>query len=348
MSDNMVTELEAAFSRGSQWAELIITQADDGMYEVHGKSVRSCGERLRGSKTTICEGRLYEIDVKGLVEKIEELNKGIWWHHYRSQVSYMYLNNLYKTVQDTWHLKITYANGKKRRWDGRGDGPSNIVMFYKLLLSYGMPKVDSLPHVLPSDSDYRELTRLNDYIDLLHEAYESGNTEEASLLESEFIEDSMLYVQDQGLDISAEKVLAAWGVDTSAQGLSSIDVSHAPRAQMMALFWTLGRLDDPHEVLMRLQERGVLRAWVERMDQLPAEEAEERRREEELERKRLIEAIHETIRKRVESDVIFTSADIAEDVGATKQQVTAHIRKFVKQGKVQVVGNEYPRRYRAA
>ena len=345
MSDTMVTELEAAFSRGSQWTEFVITQTNDGSYEVHGKGVRSCREHLRGINTTICEGRLFEIDMNGLIEQIEELRRGVWWHHYRLEGCFPFFEAM---GPDSWHLRITYANGAQQRWEGRNDGPSNLCKFYDLLASYGMPMIGSLPCDYSRDSEYRKLRRLNDYTDLLHEAYESGNALEADLLEREFVEDSMLFVQDQELDVSAEKVLAAWGVDTSTQGLSSIDVTHAPRAQMLALFWTLGRLDKPHEVLAGLQERGVLKAWFERMDQITREEAEELMREQQRERARLIEAICDTIRKRVESDVIFTSADIAEDVGATKQQVTAYIRKFVKQGKVQIVGKEYPRRYRAA
>ena len=345
MDNARVISLEANFTKGLQWTKLLIWEDDDGSYQVAGKGVRECYERLHGNTTTICEGRLFQVDIEGLMKSIALLRDGVWWHHYRSDNRpWWYSTN----EADGWSLKISYANGTEQRFEGSEDGPSNLDKLYDLLVLYGMPEIDKLPYYTSGDRGYQELYYLNQYLDMLGDAYEQDDAYEVSLLEHELIDDAALYVNRQEMDVSAEQVLGAWGVELSAKGLVEADVSHARRPQMLALFWALGHLEDPHLALLSLQERGVLQAWLKRMGQLPYEEAEEREQAMKKSRQQTIAAIEDNIRKHIESGDVFTSGDIAGDVGATKQQVSAYIRKYMKKGAVQRVGDTYPRRYQAA
>ena len=127
-----------------------------------------------------------------------------------------------------------------------------------------------------------------------------------------------------------------------------MDVTHAPRMQMLTLYAALAELDNAESAAAHLYRDGTLKRWGERLDALPEEEAREAKRLEREERRAQRLAVDRAVQNRITKGEEFTVREVADETGATASRVQSRVRTFVKRGELCAIEDTKPKRYRAA
>jgi hypothetical protein len=99
---------------------------------------------------------------------------------------------------------------------------------------------------------------------------------------------------------------------------------------------------------MGLLREGTIETWRQALCNIPVEEGRERDRERQRRREQFMKAVDDNVRMRMKSGKVFTSHDVAKDMGITPQQASTRIRRFVTAGELVPMPGDYPRRYKAA
>lgn len=351
MGNQTIKKVSAGFSFGNQDTGMVIYAAEDGTYEVSAlyRSLNDSG--FPAQEILRREGRVYYADVDGLVRTMRAVCASDWFHHYRGAT---HLQKLYTASR--WGIELHYEDGTQSRWEGVNDAPSTLGALYDLMVSFGMPSL-KLGYVEAGDS-FRDFpandlfSRVSVYLNLFAETYttdeDDGLVAPFRRLAEEFIEDVQRYCATVSDTASASASMMAWGVVPDLAELDAVDVQQASRAHMMALFEALAQAGDPLDVAKHMYLSGTLERWCSRMAALPEEEARERDQRRKEDREKLLASVDDAIRNRIAQKDVFTAYDVAHEVKATTQQASVRIRSFVRNGELQTVGEDYPRKYRAA
>ena len=172
--------------------------------------------------------------------------------------------------------------------------------------------------------------------------------DQASLLTRELFDDIETYRKLNPLEMEPKEVLRLWMVPCTAAALRNVHVKHAERIQMVSLLWAFSQLDEPVAALLEAVRDGSFGRWCERLREIPQDEEARRMRAENEGRRQLASSVDEEVRRRIAEGGVFTSHDVARKTGASAHQASARIRTYVREGKLQTVGDDYPRRYQAA
>lgn len=352
MSGFTIRRVNALFSMDNQSTGLDISQADDGTFKVSAVYRNNRDSGFPAREVIKREGRVYGVDVDGLASTVLAVCKQDWYHHYL-----LTTRTFYSYHDSQWNLRIEYANGIVRRWEGINNAPETFEAAYRLLVGFGMPELKLGCSPLESafgarrDSD-KSLDRITCYKKLLEETRalerEDEPSEDFAQVVDEFIEDVQRYLGYVRSDVITASALAAWGVEPNEESLTQMDVHDAPRAKMLTLFDALTQTENPTEAILDVLQNGTFERWCARLAAIPEEERREQIQERKLEHERLVASVEEAVRKRIADGKVFTAHDVAGDVGASTQLASMCIRNYVRNGKAQTVGSDYPRRYKAA
>jgi hypothetical protein len=276
-----------------------------------------------------------------------------WYHHYRGK-------GARRPGGDDcwWSIRLESRDGHVERWEGVNNAPDNIDDAYQQLLAFGMPRLrlgfygdfKNACGTWPTDAS--NLVPLLCYRPLLEEAMAPAAPDEvpdeARLVAREYCADIRLLLDGQGCVPTEADLQDIWDVERSVDGLLRAPVDAAPRRQMLALFSALAHRPNGPDLILRAWRNKTLARWWKRLEELPDEERAAR----ELAR---IETQHETqanidteIRRLIDEREEFTSYEVGRTCNSSAQQASARIRQFVRNGLLCTVGDDYPRRYRAA
>lgn len=357
MSDFDISKICVRFTLDDQDTSMMIREADDGTYEVNALYHRTCDSGFPAQEMVKCDGRVYQDDVDGLVRTMRTICEPSWFHHYvgsKTRRALAFPTRLW--LESRWSVLIEHTDGTRYRWEGINDAPATLSGVYDLLVSFGMPPLklgySGLAGAFGTMDKGDELERIQSYLALFAEVQsegpEDGPQDEFELLAQEFVDDVRCYVALCREKVPSMSTMAQWGAVTNLEKLEAMDVQHTTRDQMLAFLDALTQAGDPVEIATHVLETGMLKRWCERLAALPKEEAHEERQRYEQEQERISQSVDDAIRKRIAQKKVFTARDVAEDVNASTQKASMHIRAFVRSGELQTVGTEYPRKYRAA
>ena len=345
-----ITSVSVSFQMtGSQLTVMRVEVREDGTCAVEAMYQQEKEWGFPMSESIDRTGMTYQADLSVLFETIRDICHKSWYHHYLKASALM---------RAQWYAEVAYVDGSKERWMGTDSAPENIDELYRLMVSYGMPPlrmgvIDSFGHFCSPRRADESLEMLAGYIhvlkrDLSGRSKPSELKDDQRLLLREFKEDVLRYLKTNAPEALGRDALVAWKIKADVGKLSVYRVAKAPRVQMLALLGALARVKDYEAAVLELLQNGTLDRWAERLCEIPRLEQEERDRERRHRQEQLLEAVDENVRQHIEDGGVFTSHDVAKDMGITPQQASTRIRKFVSRGELVPMPGEYPRRYKAA
>lgn len=350
MGAHTVVKLEAYFAMEDQGSCLVVRELPDGRFDVSATYRQWMSPGFPDKEVVERTGTIFSLDIEALVGAILVVAGEEWFHHYHG----VDRPRFWEALDYSWGLRIEYADGMMCRWEGVDGAPQSLDAVYGLLVSFGMPSLhpqylDEATFTCP-DARMGVFGLLTCYEGLLREAAGSGQGTSAAFrqLAAELLEDIERFLCQGHAPFEMKSLLKVWGIKPSLSYLDGVDVHDAPRAKMMALLGALTVVPDPVNVIGTMIESGSFGLWCARLNVIPQEEREERRREIAEKYRILMLSVDDALDKRMKSGKVFTSYEVASEMGVTPLQVSGRIRKMVRSGKLQPVGEGYPRRYKAA
>ena len=337
----------------SESSDLSARRCADGSFDVVARYQKTSGITFPSRETIERSGSVPGHVVSEFVRCIRQVASRRWYHHYRGK-------GARRPGGDDcwWSIRLESRDAHIERWEGVNNAPNTIDDAYQQLLAFGMPRLrlgfygDFKNACGTWPTDESSLVPLLCYRQLLDEAMARAAPDEvpdeARLVAQEYCADIRLLLDGQGCVPTEADLQDIWDVERSVDGLLRAPVDAAPRRQMLALFSALAHRPNGPDLILRAWRTKTLARWWKRLEELPDEERAAR----ELAR---IETQQETqanidteIRRLIDEREEFTSYEVGRTCNSSAQQASARIRQFVRNGLLCTVGDDYPRRYRAA
>ncbi len=349
MNARMLTKVEARFSTQEQKSCLVLQELEDGTFDAYATYERVGSGSFPRCERMRREGKVFRFDAEALVGAMLVITDKGWYHHYLGNSSF--------EDRAQWLVRMSYDDGSQRRWEGRGDAPKGLDTVYELLVSFGMPAlyqqsaptIADMSRAASEDGNLKQLTCYDQLFDNLLLVAEGDELRDKwQLLTDEFVEDIKRYLRAYHPDLDLHTAYEVWGIDPSPQALCELPVDDAPRMKMLTLFGALTKMENPGEVVAAMTRGGAMGRWCSRLICIPYDEHIEREQERRDRHHALLLSVDDALRKRIAGGKVFTSYEVATEMGLTPQQVSTRIRRLVRAGELQAVGEGYPRRYKAA
>jgi hypothetical protein len=326
---------------------------EDGDFDVCASYHKTSGQAFPSQETIERRGTAPARVVQELARSLQHTASRGWYHHYRGK-------GARRRGDDDcwWSIQVVTHAGQTLRWEGVNNAPTSIDDAYQQLLAFGMPRLrlgyygdfQSACGTWPADD--MSFVQLLCYRPLFEAALAGLGpdevSDEARLVAREYCDDIKLLL-DTIQDVPNESELeGGWGVEPSAEGLFAASVEEAPRKQMLALFGALARRPNGPALMIRAYRHKTLLSWWKRLEAIPDEEHSARERDR-IEYQQMQQAgIDSEIVRLIDTGEVFTSYEGGRACNSSALQASVRIRQFVRQGLLRTVGDEYPRRYRAA
>lgn len=349
-----ITAIDVRFAmEPDQSTELHLQVRDDGTFEVESTFRQEGVWGFPAVEVLTRSGQTYQSEISLLLETVRDTCCKSWYHHYlRTRYDWAGGRN------NWWRVHVWYEDGADERWEGLNDAPDTLDELYRAFVTFGMPPLKmgergSFGYVCNPRHKEDALDILAGFMMVLkNDLAGKGSLQELDdeelLLLDEFQTDVLAYIERNCPDALGEEAACGWMITGDLDFLASCDVSHAPRMQMLALVGVLAQSPDFGSLTMELLCRGVINEWEHALHNIPIEESLERDRERRQQREQFLRAVDDDVRMRMKSGKVFTSHDVAKDMGITPQQASTRIRRFVKAGELVPMPGDYPRRYKAA
>jgi hypothetical protein len=337
----------------NQSTELHLQLQDDGTFSVEGKFKQEGVWGFPAVEELVRLGHTYQSETTALLETVRDTCCKTWYHHYlRQGISWAVERN------NWWRVHVWYEDGTDEYWEGTNDAPDTVDELYRAFVTFGMPPLkmggtSSFGYACNPRHKEDSLDILAGFLLVLkRELADKGGLdelgdEELQLLD-DFQADTLAYLERNCPEALGEEARRGWMISDDLDCLASCDVSHAPRMQMLALLGALVQSRDGASMTMELQRRGTFVEWRHALHNFPIEESREQDRERRREREQFLKSVDDNVRMRMKTGKVFTSHDVAKDMGITPQQASTRIRRFVTAGELVPMPGDYPRRYKAA
>lgn len=352
MDQDRVCRVRAWYASKRDRRDLEINVVEAGGYAVLGEGDWSYYDQFPLRERMSREATVDSEYIDEWLDELLSICKPDWYHHYRGMKDYLG-RSVWAGYR--WGLRIERASGALERWEGEGLAPERLADAFEKLFACGMPKPPLMPEywtMRPSEGEHDPLDRLSCYNQLLERAgglrQSETLAEDTVLLLREFIDDIQRYVRRNCQDFSLDMALEVWGIEPTLAGLRAVDVSQAPRMEMLTLYATLAQMDNAEGAAASLFRDKTIGRWTQRLEELPAEEEQEFKRLERERRRALRLAVDKAVRERISSGEEFTIRQLADETGTTVSRVSTRVRNFVRRGELRAVNEGKPRRYRAA
>lgn len=349
-----ITAIDVRFAmEPDQSTELHLQVQDDGTYGVESRFKQEGVWGFPAEELLSRSGQTFQSEISLLLETVRDICCTTWYHHYRRTFSSWVVAR-----DNRWRVHVCYEDGTDESWEGLNDAPSNIDELYRALVTFGMPPLkmglnSSFGYACNPRHAEDGLEVLVGFFEALKDglADKSGVDElgdEELLLLDEFHDDSLAFIKRNHPEALGEEAVRGWMIKGDQDYFVSCDVSHAPRMQMLALVGALVQSPDFVSLTVGLLREGTIETWRQALCNIPVEEGRERDRERQRRREQFMKAVDDNVRMRMKSGKVFTSHDVAKDMGITPQQASSRIRRFVRAGDLVPMPGDYPRRYKAA
>lgn len=362
MDQPAIKSIDVLFTRGKdECTRLSIVCETDQLYIVRGVCSRVRHDDFEVQELIEHHAQPSRQDVQNLFDALEAAQLGRWYHHYKAFSDYY---SAWYGHNDScrWSLRIIYQDGTTWRWEGVGDSPASIDTVYEACTQAGMPALHLGYHegfselcTMGSASYEDALSRIERYGKLVTNAHQAceqrvdeSAQEEFQMLVRELIADLTLFLEEYHVSPLSISLPAGWGNESTADELCAREVDHASKVQVFALFASLVKQNDPEDAVVKVIQSGAFRSWFWRLRAIPREEQRERARQEELQREEKRHELDAIIENRIEQNRAFTAIELARETDTNSSLANARIRRFVKQGRLAVVGESSPKTYRAA
>lgn len=349
-----ITAIDVRFAmEPNQSTELHLQLQDDGTFGVESRFRQEGIWGFPAVEMLARSGQTYPSETSALLETVRDTCCKTWYHHYLRTFSGWAVGR-----NNRWRVHVWYGDGTDERWEGLNDAPDTVDELYRALVTFGMPplkmgEVSSFGYVCNPRHKEDALDILASFLLVLKkelagkDCVEDLDDEDLRLL-GEFQADVLAYLERTCPDALGEEALRGWMIEDDVDYFASCDVSHAPRMQMLALVGALVRSSGGMPKTIELLRRGTIDEWEHALRNIPIEESREQDRERRRQREQFLRAVDDNVRMRMKSGKVFTSHDVAKDMGITPQQASTRIRRFVAAGELVPMPGDYPRRYKAA
>ena len=302
------------------------------------------------------EGIVEREHIGAKIGELLELCHPDWYHHYLSDAPACLGYGVGPGYR--WGLHVEYVSGEVERWEGDCVAPERLLEAFEKLYACGMPRPPIMPDhwvlrtATKGDDQWDSLVRLSCYNQLLTQAgglrFAETLRTDTMLILREFIDDIRRYLRRNCPEYSLDVALKIWGIEPTLAGLREVDVSQAPRMQMLTLFAALAELDNAESAAASLYRDGTIKRWSERLQALPEEEAREAKRLEREQRRAQRLAVDKAVQERITKGEEFTVRELVDETGAKASRVQSRVRTFVQRGELCAIEDTKPKRYRAA
>ncbi len=349
-----ITAIDVRFAmEPNQSTELRLQLQDDGTFYVEGKFRQEGVWGFPAVEELVRSGQTYPSETTALLETVRDTCCKTWYHHYlRQGISWAVGRN------NWWRVHVWYEDDAEECWEGTNDAPDTVDELYRAFVTFGMPplkmgEVSSFGYACNPRHKEDSLDVLAGFLLAIKRglagkgSLEELDDDDLQLLD-DFQVDTLAYLKRTCPDALGEEAMHGWMIADDLDYFASCDVSHAPRMQMLALVGALVQSRDGASMMMELLRRGTIDEWQHALVNIPIEESREQDRERRRQREQFLKSVDDNVRMRMKTGKVFTSHDVAKDMGITPQQASTRIRRFVTAGELVPMPGDYPRRYKAA